>query len=148
METVLALTLAFHCSSRRGGWADSCAGLGPGICSIASAPRANMLATAIPIRAIPIRSGRISLGIRRLRLYRGKARLICRQIIGLRPGYAVCQPQVATRFGCKPSRPQAAIFFPLQGLFLFTLAIPDNDPTETQRGRALVFVVCDPVSQT
>src|SRR5229473_7980371 len=144
METVLALTLAFHWSSRRG----ACADLVPGICSIASAPRANMLATAIPIRAIPIRSGRISLGIRRLRLYRGKARLICRQIIGLRPGYAVGQPQVATRFGCKPSRPQAAIFSYFKAFFCSLPQFPINDPTETQRGRALVFAVCDPVSQT
>src|SRR4030088_2200497 len=82
METVLALTLVFHCSSRRG----VCADWGPGICSIASTPRANML-----VIAIPIRSGRIeiSLGTRRLCLYRGKARLICRQIIGL-PSWLCC----------------------------------------------------------
>src|SRR5450631_433430 len=128
MEMVLALSLAFHCSSRRGG----CAGWGPGICSIARAPRANM-----PIIAIPIRSRRIelSLGTRRLYLHRGNPRLICRQIIGLRPGYAVDQAQVATRFGCRVSRPQAASFSPLQGLFLFTPAIPGNDPTQTQRRR-------------
>jgi hypothetical protein len=69
----------------------------------------------------------------------------------LRPGYAVGQPQVATRSGCKVSRPQAAIFSPLQGLFLFAPAIRDDDPTETQRGRVKVIVVdvvCDAVAQT
>jgi hypothetical protein len=65
----------------------------------------------------------------------------------LRPGYAVDQPQVATRFGCKVSRPQAVIFSPLQGLFLFAPAIRDDDPTETQRGNHVV-VVCDAVAQT
>jgi hypothetical protein len=65
----------------------------------------------------------------------------------LRPGYAVGQPQVATRFGCKVSRPQAVIFSPLQGLFLFAPAIRDDDPTETQR-RNNVVVVCDAVAQT
>jgi hypothetical protein len=65
----------------------------------------------------------------------------------LRPGYAVGQPQVATRFGCKVSRPQAVILSPLQGLFLFAPAIRDDDPTETQR-RNNVVVVCDAVAQT
>jgi len=47
------------------------------------------------------------------------------------------------------SRPQAAIFSPLQGLFLFAPAILDDDPTETLRGRAMVVVVvCDAVAQT
>jgi hypothetical protein len=55
----------------------------------------------------------------------------------LRPGYAVGQPQVATRFGCKVSRPQAAIFSPLQGLFLFAAAIRDDDPTRHNAGAML-----------
>jgi hypothetical protein len=66
----------------------------------------------------------------------------------LRPGYAIGQPQVATRFGCTVSRPQATIFSPLQGLFLFAAAILDDDPIEPPRGRVMVIVVRDAVAQT
>jgi hypothetical protein len=59
----------------------------------------------------------------------------------LRPGFVESQPQVATRFGCKASRPQVAIFSPLQGLFLFAPAILNDDPTNTQHRRAKVVVV-------
>jgi hypothetical protein len=46
------------------------------------------------------------------------------------------------------SRPEAAIFSPLQGLFLFAAAILDDDPIGKPRGRVTVIVVCDAVAQT
>jgi hypothetical protein len=55
----------------------------------------------------------------------------------LRPGYAVGQPQVATRFGCKVSRPQADVFSPLQGIFLFAAAIRDDNPSRHNVGAML-----------
>jgi hypothetical protein len=55
---------------------------------------------------------------------------------------------VATRFGCKVSRPQASTYSPLKGFFLFVPLIPDDEQNETPVVRGMVFAVCDAVAQT